>query len=203
MSGGRQEVTWEFLLNAYACGYFPMAASRNSAGLEWFYPEMRGVVPLDNFHIPRSLAKFMRKSPFGITTNRAFEQVIRSCAAAAKGRESTWINDEIIKLYCQLHEKGFAHSVECRQQNELVGGLYGVAIGGAFFGESMFSRSSNASKVALVHLVSLLNKAGYSLLDAQFANDHLTQFGIQEIPRNDYLLRLKQALATQPEKCFL
>lgn len=201
------EITWELLLAAYTQGYFPMAASSESKTLEWFYPEMRGILPIDDFHIPRSLAKYMRKSPFAITTDRAFEQVIKSCAATAQGRESTWINDAIIKLYCELHTRGFAHSVECWQQagngeEILAGGLYGVSIGRAFFGESMFSRSSNASKVALVHLVELLGKAGYELLDAQFTNEHLTQFGIQEISREDYLVKLEQALASQPEKCF-
>jgi len=200
------EITWEFLLNAYASGYFPMATSRKSNALEWFYPEMRGVLPLDNFHIPRSLAKFMRKSPFIITTDKTFEQVIRNCANIDESRDSTWINDEIIKLYCQLHANGFAHSVECWQQDgrepRLVGGLYGVAIGGAFFGESMFSKVSNASKVALVHLVGLLRKSGYTLLDAQFINEHLLQFGIEEIPRDTYLARLDRAIAIKPEKCF-
>ncbi len=207
MRGSGQEVTWELLLAAYAQGYFPMAASRGSKGLEWFYPEMRGVLPLDKFHIPKSLVKFMRKSPFKITTDKAFEQVIRACADNTRGRESTWINDEIIDLYCQLHTNGFAHSVECWQESGdgtmvMAGGLYGVAIAGAFFGESMFSRSSNASKVALVHLVGLLKKHGYELLDAQFTNEHLIQFGIEEIPRAIYLGKLKHALTIKPQECF-
>jgi leucyl/phenylalanyl-tRNA--protein transferase len=200
------QITWEFLLAAYMQGYFPMAASRESKTLEWFYPEFRGILPLDSFHVPKSLAKFMRKSHFTITTNQAFEQVIKNCANISKDRESTWINDEIIKLYCQLHANGFAHSVECWQKSDdkalLAGGLYGVAIGGAFFGESMFSRASNASKVALVHLVELLRKSGYTLLDAQFTNEHLLQFGTQEITRADYLAKLENALAVKPEKCF-
>lgn len=201
-----QEITWQFLLAAYAKGYFPMAASKDDPELQWMYPQMRGILPLDKFHIPASLAKFMRKSPFIITTNTAFAQVIRACSEINPQRDETWINEPIIKLYCELWENGFAHSVECWQENgggrELVGGLYGVAIGGAFFGESMFSKTSNASKVALVHLVSLLNKAGYRLLDAQFTNDHLKQFGICEIPREDYLRILEQAIILRPKNIF-
>ncbi|MEQ1704885.1 MAG: leucyl/phenylalanyl-tRNA--protein transferase [Rickettsiales bacterium] len=196
------EVTWEFLLAAYANGYFPMADTKDSPILQWMYPEMRGILPLDTFHTPKSLAKFIKKSPFVITTNTAFPQVIRACADVSEERKETWINEEIIKLYCELWENGYAHSVECWQGSELVGGLYGVAIGGAFFGESMFSKTSNASKVALVHLVELLKNAGYTLLDAQFTNEHLKQFGIIEIPRNNYLKKLAQAISITPEKYF-
>lgn len=196
------EVTWEFLLAAYANGYFPMADTKDSPILQWMYPEMRGILPLDTFHIPKSLAKFIKKSPFVITTNTAFPQVIRACADVTEVRKETWINEQIIKLYCELWENGYAHSVECWQGSELVGGLYGVAIGGAFFGESMFSKTSNASKVALVHLVELLKNAGYTLLDAQFTNEHLKQFGIIEIPRNNYLKKLAQAISITPEKYF-
>lgn len=196
------EITWEFLLNAYANGYFPMADAKESEILHWMYPDMRGILPLDNFHTPKSLAKFIRKSPFRITTNAAFPAVIRACAEITDERKETWINEPIIKLYTELWENGFAHSVECWKESELVGGLYGVAIGGAFFGESMFSRTSNSSKVALVYLVELLNKAGYVLLDAQFINEHLKQFGIIEIPRTEYLERLKAALAITPKAAF-
>lgn len=196
------EVTWEFLLAAYANGYFPMADTKDSEVLHWMYPEMRGILPLDNFHIPRSLAKFIRKSPFRITTDTAFPEVIRACAETTPGRRETWINAPIIKLYTELWQNGFAHSVECWQGTELVGGLYGVAIASAFFGESMFSRASNASKVALVYLVELLKNAGYILLDAQFTNEHLLQFGIIEIPRADYLERLANALQIMPEEVF-
>lgn len=196
------EVTWEFLLAAYANGYFPMADTKDSPILQWMYPEMRGILPLDTFHTPKSLAKFIKKSPFVITTNTAFPQVIRACADVTEVRKETWINEQIIKLYCELWENGYAHSVECWQGSELVGGLYGVAIGGAFFGESMFSKTSNASKVALVHLVELLKNAGYTLLDAQFTNEHLKQFGIIEIPRNNYLKKLAQAISITPEKYF-
>ncbi len=197
-----QEITWEFLLAAYSNGYFPMADTADSPILHWMYPEMRGILPLGTFHTPKSLARFIKKKPFTITTNKAFPDVIRACAEATKERDETWINEKIVKLYCELWENGFAHSVECWQGSTLVGGLYGVSIGGAFFGESMFSRVSNASKVALVHLVELLKNAGYTLLDAQFTNEHLKQFGIVEIPRKDYLEKLEKALTITPAKCF-
>lgn len=195
-----ESITWEILLAAYSSGYFPMAESRDNQTLHWMYPEMRGILPLETFHVPASLAKFMRKSPFTITTNTVFPQVIRACAEI---REETWINEPIIRLYTQLWQYGFAHSVECwNEKQTLVGGLYGVAIGGAFFGESMFSRAGNASKVALVHLVGLLKNAGYTLLDTQFTNDHLKQFGIIEIPRAEYLEKLKIAIAITPRESF-
>lgn len=192
------EVTMEFLLAAYANGYFPMADTKDSPILHWMYPEIRGILPLENFHVSRSLAKLIKKSPFKITANAAFPEVIRACSQ----REETWINETIIRLYTELWENGFAHSIECWQESTLVGGLYGVAIGGAFFGESMFSKASNASKVALVHLVELLQNSGYTLLDAQFTNEHLQQFGIIEIPRADYLESLKAALAIKPKATF-
>ncbi len=191
-----EELTADLLLAAYANGYFPMAESRDDPEISWFYPELRGIIPLENFHMPTSLAKFMRKQPFTLTTDKAFADVIAACAE----RDETWINDTIIELYCELHAKGFAHSVECWQEEKLVGGLYGVAIGGAFFGESMFSRAENASKVALAHLVDLLNNAGYKLLDTQYVNDHLKQFGVIEIAREDYLGLLEEALAVIPAK---
>jgi leucyl/phenylalanyl-tRNA--protein transferase len=204
-----QKITWEFLLAAYANGYFPMADTKDSPILHWMYPELRGILPLENFHVPTSLAKFMKKKPFIITANTVFPQVIRACAEMTEQRDETWINEPIIDLYCELWEYGFAHSIECWQESPhkgenpvLVGGLYGVAIGGAFFGESMFSRVSNASKVALVHLVEMLKNYGYTLLDAQFTNDHLKQFGIIEIPRADYLEKLKTAITIKPTGCF-
>jgi len=196
------ELTWQLLLNAYASGYFPMAETHDSEEIFWFYPEKRGIIPLNAFHIPASLAKLCRKKPFTITTDKAFSDVIRACAEIGASRKETWINDRIIALYCELHENGYAHSVECWQGGALVGGLYGVAIHGAFFGESMFSRVPNASRVALVHLVALLSTAGYALLDTQFVNDHLKQFGVVEIPRRKYLAMLKQALTVTPEACF-
>lgn len=204
-----QKITWEFLLAAYANGYFPMADTKDSPILHWMYPEMRGILPLKNFHVPTSLAKFIKKAPFIITTNIAFPRVIRACAEIGGERDETWINESIINLYTELWKYGFAHSIECWQElacednaPTLVGGLYGVSIGGAFFGESMFSRVSNASKVALVHLVGMLKKSGYTLLDAQFTNDHLKQFGIIEIPRDDYLAKLKTAITIKPAECF-
>jgi leucyl/phenylalanyl-tRNA---protein transferase len=194
-----QEITPELLLNAYASGYFPMAESRDGSQINWYYPEERGIIPLDTFHIPASLEKFLKRDPFTYTTNQCFGEVIRSCAHRNDG---TWINDTIIDAYCKLHELGFAHSVECWKDKNLVGGLYGVALGGAFFGESMFTRESNASKAALVHLVGLLNQAGYTLLDTQFVNDHLKQFGVVEIPRAEYLKKLGAALHTSPSPAF-
>ena len=218
----------EILLSAYAQGLFPMADSRKGKTLRWYSPEQRGVIPLDAFHVPKSLAKFLKKAPFTYRGNTAFHEVITACAE----RGETWINDEIIALYSELNRLGFAHSVEVwqpsslrprtypapvagcggsnpeldrhvaiapRDDDTLVGGLYGVSLGGAFFGESMFSRSSNASKAALVHLVRLLKEKGYTLLDAQYVNEHLLQFGIQEIPREEYLLKLYAALALSPQ----
>ena len=184
----------ELLLNAYANGYFPMAMNHDDDEIHWFYPEKRGILPLDQFHVPQSLAKAMRKKPFTVTINRAFPEVIRACADINHARKETWINPAIIRLYTQLWEKGFAHSVECWEDENLVGGLYGVALGGAFFGESMFSKKTNASRIALVHLVELLKSAGYRLLDSQFINDHLRQFGVIEIPREEYLALLQDAL---------
>ena len=198
-----EELTVELLLAAYANGYFPMAKSREDKAIYWYYPEERGIIPLDAFHVPRSLARFMRKEPFRITTNTAFKKVIQGCAEVGKGaRDGTWINDAIIRTYSELHAHGFAHSVECWEDEKLVGGVYGVALGSAFFGESMFSRTPNASKVALVHLVTLLREAGYTLLDTQFVNDHLLQFGVIEIPREEYLAQLLEAMRVQPKEVF-
>lgn len=188
------DITPELLLNAYARGYFPMAENKESAELHWYFPEQRGVIPLTDFHVPKSLAKFLKRDPFTYSTDRAFREVITACAE----RDSTWINDQIIDLYCTLHDMGYGHSVECWNGERLVGGLYGVTLGGAFFGESMFSRATNASKAALVHLVKILNDAGYTLLDAQYVNEHLVQFGITEIPREEYLERLERALNSPP-----
>lgn len=196
-------VTAELLLEAYSAGYFPMARSQKGRNLYWFNPDIRGVLPLDEadaFHIPRSLRKFLRNHPYTITIDTAFAAVIRACADNRRaGRDDSWINKHIIALYTELHEMGYAHSVEIWENStELVGGLYGVSLGGAFCGESMFSTRSNTSKLALVHLVQRLQAAGYSLLDAQFENDHLTQFGFRPIPREDYLLRLRHAVSISP-----
>lgn len=191
-----QRLTPELLLSAYTQGYFPMADSRGGETIRWYEPEIRGVIPLDSFHVPKSLAKFLKRAPFEYSINSAFRDVITACAE----RDNTWINDEIIELYCQLHEMGYAMSVEVWMQDletrsqKLAGGLYGVSLGNAFFGESMFSRASNASKAALVFLVQHLREHGYTLLDAQYVNDHLKQFGITQIPKEEYLKRLKEAL---------
>jgi leucyl/phenylalanyl-tRNA--protein transferase len=188
-------LTPEILLRAYAEGLFPMAERRDDPTLYWVSPQLRGILPLDGFHVPRRLARTVRSGRFAVTTDQAFVEVMRGCAAPAPGREQSWINDEILRLYTALAASGHAHSVECWQDGELVGGLYGVRLGAAFFGESMFSRARDASKVALVHLVAMLQAGGFTLLDTQFLTAHLSGFGAIEIPRDDYLALLKQALA--------
>ncbi|MFC5306294.1 leucyl/phenylalanyl-tRNA--protein transferase [Azospirillum picis] len=182
------------LLRAYAAGIFPMAESAESRELHWFDPERRGILPLDAFHVPRSLRKVLRRRPFDLRFDSAFQAVIEGCAEATEDRPKTWINDDIVRLYTDLYETGFAHSVECWKDGRLVGGLYGVSIGGAYFGESMFSRETGASKVALVHLVARLRAAGFALLDTQFVTEHLSRFGAVEIPRNEYRRRLAAAM---------
>lgn len=189
----------ELLLRAYACGLFPMADSRDSPDLFWVDPEKRGVIPLDGFTCSRSLRKRVRRGDYRVTADRAFPRVMQACAEPAAGRMSTWINDEILAIYSQLHELGAAHSVECWQGEDLVGGLYGVDLAGAFFGESMFHRATDASKVALVHLVARLRAGGYRLLDTQFVTEHLMQFGAEELPRADYHALLRDALAAQAD----
>jgi leucyl/phenylalanyl-tRNA--protein transferase len=182
------------LLDCYARGVFPMADARDDARVFLIDPERRGVIPLDAFHVARRLARTVRGEPFEVRTDTAFRQVVQACAEAKPGRTETWINYPIEDLYVGLNERGFAHSVECWSEGELVGGLYGVSLQGAFFGESMFSRRRDASKVALVHLVARLLAGGYVLLDAQFITDHLGQFGAAEISRKEYHRRLAQAL---------
>jgi len=182
-------------LRAYAAGIFPMAESADSAVLRWVEPHRRGIIPLDRFHMPRSLRKTVRRAIFEITADRDFVAVMRGCAEPAPGREETWINDEIHRVYSALHGQGHAHSIEAWRDGELVGGLYGVSIGAAFFGESMFSRMTDASKVALVHLVARLRVGGYALLDAQFMTAHLQRFGAVSIERRRYLALLAAALA--------
>ena len=188
------EVTADLLLNAYASGVFPMAEDRFDPTLYWYDPEFRGVLPLEAFHCPKRLARTVRSEPYRVTIDTCFSDVMRSCAAPARGRRTTWINDTIIELYTELHERDFAHSVEVWQEDRLVGGLYGVSLGKAFFGESMFSRESDASKIALVYLVARLKFGGYTLLDTQFITDHLRQFGAEEIPRADYKKSLEEAV---------
>ena len=192
---GTPRLTPEMLLRAYAEGLFPMAERRGDPTLYWVSPEKRGIIPLDMFHVPHRLARTVRSGAFTVTADTAFRDVIEACAAPAPGREETWINDEILRLYCALHSTGHAHSIECWQDRELVGGLYGVRLGAAFFGESMFSRARDASKVALVHLVDGLKRGGFVLLDSQFITAHLARFGAIEIPREQYLMKLAHALS--------
>ncbi len=187
-------MTPELLLRAYAAGIFPMAESRRSNTIFWVDPEVRGVLPLERFHVPRSLRKSIRGGTFEVRCDTAFDKVIRACATAARGRRDTWINDQIIAAYTDLHHMGFVHCVETWRDGRLVGGLYGVALGGAFFGESMFSHARDASKVALVHLVARLRLGGFVLLDCQFVTDHLQRFGVEEVPCRTYLQRLEDAL---------
>jgi leucyl/phenylalanyl-tRNA--protein transferase len=179
----------DLLLRAYGAGLFPMAASKQGP-LSWFSPDPRTIIPLDGFNVPRSLSRVIRERPFEIRVNGAFDAVIHGCA----DRDDTWISREIIEATTELHRRGFAHSVESWRADELAGGLYGVAIGGAFFGESMFSRTPNASKAALVALVERLRTRGFRLLDVQYSNPHLAQFGTVEISRGNYLDLLAHAL---------
>ncbi|MDX2027098.1 MAG: leucyl/phenylalanyl-tRNA--protein transferase [Alphaproteobacteria bacterium] len=183
------------LLRAYAAGIFPMAESADSTELHWFDPPIRAVIPLDIFHVPRRLRRTIRQKPYDIRLNTAFDSVIRACAAPGPGRTTTWINREIIDLYSTLHWRGHAHSIEAWQGNELVGGLYGVSLGGAFFGESMFSRARDASKIVLVYLAALLRMSNFTLLDTQFQTPHLMQFGTYEVTRVNYKHLLKEAAA--------
>lgn len=190
----KQDITPELLLNAYAAGIFPMAESRDDPTLFWVDPEERGIFPLDDFHIPKRLKRTVAQDKFTVTVDRAFREVMQACAKTTDARGETWINHRIEDLYCTLHNHGYAHSVECWQNDTLVGGLYGVCFEGAFFGESMFHTVTDASKVALVHLVGRLIAGGYKLLDAQFKTEHLEQFGLMEIERADYHERLNDAL---------
>ncbi len=189
-----QEITAETLLDAYCNGWFPMADDAKDEEIFWYCPEQRGVLPLEEFHLSKNMAKMVRNTPFMVEMDRDFRGVMELCAESTDGRPVTWINKRIVDLYCQLHEMGFAHSVEVYDGDVLVGGLYGVAIGGAFFGESMFSRETNASKLALVKLVDQLRKTGFLLLDTQYVNDHLLQFGVKEIDQKDYMAQLDEAL---------
>jgi len=188
------ELTPEVLLKAYACGIFPMAESAEDPALYWIEPERRGLLPLERFHVPARLARTVRADRFTVTCNRDFDAVIDGCAEPRPGRTRTWINARIRKLYRALHELGHCHSVEAYQGDELVGGLYGVSLGGAFFGESMFHRARDASKVALVHLVARLKAGGFRLLDTQFVTDHLKMFGAVAVSRRQYHKLLEAAL---------
>jgi leucyl/phenylalanyl-tRNA--protein transferase len=187
------------LLACYARGVFPMADARDDDRVFLIDPERRGVIPLDRFHVPKRLARTVRAAPFEVTVDRAFARVVAACADTGPGRLDTWINTPIELLYNRLHEMGYAHTVECWADGELVGGLYGVALQGAFFGESMFSRRTDASKVALVHLVARLIAGGFVLLDTQFLTEHLARFGAEEIPRREYHRRLARALRVEAD----
>lgn len=189
------EITPQVLLKAYACGIFPMAESADDPGMFWVEPQMRGILPLEQFHIPRSLRKTIRKGHFACAIDQDFDAVIEACSETVADREQTWINPRIKKLYKELHKSGNAHSFETYFESNLVGGLYGVRLGRAFFGESMFSRKTDASKFALVHLVYQMRRSGFMLLDTQFTTAHLERFGTTEVPRETYQELLEEALA--------
>ncbi len=189
------ELTPELLLRAYTVGVFPMAESRDADSISWIDPRNRGVLPMDTFHTPQSLKKTIRKGLYEVRCNHDFPAVIRECAKRTHGRRETWINAQIENAVNELHQMGYAHTVETWFDGELVGGLYGVALGGVFFGESMFSRATDASKVALVHLVARLRIGRFKLLDTQFVTDHLQTFGAIEMPAREFLKNLENALA--------
>jgi leucyl/phenylalanyl-tRNA--protein transferase len=184
----------DLLLRAYSVGVFPMASTREAADVFWVEPKKRGVLPLDRFHLSRSLAKTLRSDRYTVTVDQAFAQVVSRCAEPTADRPETWINPDIERAYAELHQRGYAHSVESWRDDELVGGLYGVRLGAAFFGESMFSRARDASKVALAHLVARLRVGGFRLLDCQFLTDHLASFGTIEVTRDSYVALLDEAL---------
>ncbi|MBY5814428.1 leucyl/phenylalanyl-tRNA--protein transferase [Rhizobium leguminosarum] len=197
MAGSRRKspgITPDILLRAYSIGLFPMAESADDPEIFWVEPELRGVLPLDHFHVSKSLAKAVRKKPFEIRFDHAFDQVIAACAEETSGRPSTWINRTIRSLYSTLFDMGHAHTVEAWEGDELVGGLYGVSLGSAFFGESMFSRRTDASKICLVHLVDRLRERGFTLLDTQFTTEHLKTFGAIDVPKADYAAILAAAM---------
>ncbi len=200
MAGSRrrsQGLTPEILLRAYSIGLFPMAESADDPEIFWVEPELRGILPLDGFHVSKSLAKTVRKSPFDIRFDYDFDAVIAACSEATTGRPSTWINSTIRSLYSALHRVGHTHSVEAWDGNDLVGGLYGVSLGSAFFGESMFSRRTDASKICLVHLVERLREKGFTLLDTQFTTEHLKSFGAIDVPKDEYAVLLKAAMESR------
>ncbi len=193
------EITPEVLLRAYACGIFPMAESADDPTLFWVEPEMRGVIPLDGLRISSRLARTVRSDAFAVTVNTVFKAVISGCAAPQPGRDDTWINKRIRDLYTGLHQIGHSHSVEVWENDDLVGGLYGVSLGRAFFGESMFHRARDASKVALVHLVARLIAGGFGLLDTQYVTEHLRSLGAVEISRRRYRTLLDKAIAGEAD----
>jgi leucyl/phenylalanyl-tRNA--protein transferase len=189
------ELTPELILRAYQAGIFPMAEDADAEDLFWVSPQRRGILPLEGFHVPHKLRKKLRNHRFSVRVDTSFDEVIEGCATAGTDRDTTWINAAIRRLYGQLFERGICHTVEVWDGPRLIGGLYGLSMGAAFFGESMFHRVSDASKIALVHLVGRLQAGGYRLLDTQFVTEHLMRFGGIEIPREEYELRLADALA--------
>ena len=193
------EITPEVLLRAYACGIFPMAENANDPALYWIEPQQRGIIPIHDMQVHKRLARSIRQDHFEVRIDTDFEGVIAGCAARREGRKSTWINGRIRELYGELFDLGHCHTVECWRDGKLAGGLYGVQLHGAFFGESMFSDARDASKTALVHLVARLKAGGFSLLDTQFVTDHLRQFGAEEIDRARFQSLLNAALATQAD----
>jgi len=188
------DLTPDMLLRAYSIGVFPMAEDRDDPELVWVDPRMRGIIPMSKFHVPRRLRRTVRSGAFEVTFDKDFAGVIEGCAEATEGRPRTWINSRIVDLYTSLHFKGHGHSVECWRDGNLVGGLYGISLKGVFFGESMFSRETDASKVALVHLAAKLSVGGYAFIDTQFITKHLSRFGAIEVPRNEYRGLLAAAL---------
>ena len=193
------EITPQLLLRAYACGIFPMAEDAEDQSVMWIEPEMRGVIPLDAFHISKRMRRTMRTTSYTITVDQDFDGVMNACAESTEDRPSTWINAQIHMLYRELFRMGHCHSVEVWDEDRLIGGLYGVSLGTAFFGESMFSRARDTSKMALIHLVERMKAAGFTLLDTQFITDHLMQFGAIEIPKKDYQNQLRKALEREAD----
>jgi leucyl/phenylalanyl-tRNA--protein transferase len=193
------ELTPELILRAYRAGIFPMAEDATADDLFWVSPQLRGIIPLDRTHLSRSLRKTLKTHPYSVRTDTDFAGVIEGCATAGTERDTTWINPAIRRLYGALFDRGFVHTVEVWDGPALVGGLYGVSIGAAFFGESMFHRKTDCSKIAMAHLLDRLRAGNYRLLDTQFVTDHLRTFGGIEIPREDYELRLADALAHEAE----
>ena len=193
------EITPEVLLKAYACGIFPMAENADDPALYWIEPDMRGIIPLEGFHLPVRLKRTVRTSPLTVRVDRDFDAVIDGCAEAKPDRARTWINDRIRKIYRSLFEHGHCHTVEVYEGGSLVGGLYGVSLGRAFFGESMFHRRRDASKIALVHLVARLRAGGYRLLDTQYVTEHLKSFGAVEVPKRRYHRLLEAAIVGEAD----
>lgn len=193
------EITPQVLLKAYSCGIFPMAESADDPVLYWIEPQARGILPLDAINVPRRLARTIRHLPYDVRVDTDFDGVIRGCAASRPGRRTTWINDKIRDLYRELFRLGYCHTVEVWDQGKLAGGLYGVALGGAFFGESMFSNVRDASKIALVYLAARLKTGGFTLLDTQFVTDHLRQFGTIEVDKQEFNRRLDEALKIEAD----